>query len=97
MTFLDILRIASIVAWGSAFLACLPSIARVATGKPTASHSDVLWTLIGAFAIMVLGFNGRALIAASSVIGYAGLYVFSVILAVATIVIALRHREPNDG
>jgi len=80
---IDVLRIASMIAWASVLIMLRKSVWRVLAGRP--AFYDVLWSLLAGVALMVLSFSMRWYIAAESVSAYAGLYVYSILLAFLTV------------
>ena len=92
---IDVLRVSSIIAWASVLIMLRKSFWRVLAGRP--AFYDVLWSLLAGVALMVLSFSMRWYIAAESLPAYAGLYIYSIMLAFLT-VRAVRssaaiHRE----
>ena len=72
---LGLARIISVLVWLTVAGSRLPNIIRILSGK--ARHYDALWSIIGAFGFVSIGFNLRWLLANDSQTLWLGLYIFS--------------------
>ena len=94
MTLVDFLRAAALCGWLFVLALHAGSIWRVMTNR--ARYYDALWALVSAFGAHVVCFNLRWIVAADSVPTFAGLYVFSILLALATIGVSRRYQATRD-
>jgi hypothetical protein len=95
VTALDYLRALSCVTWTVVFGMRSGSIWRVIRGRATTQ--DPLWGLFAGFALMVIGFNLRALVASDALGALSGLHLYSVLLGVATIVVTWTYKGAHRG
>ena len=85
MALLDIVRRASMIGWAIALAAVVRPFWRVITGKPR--FYDMLWSMWGSVAFLILMYGIRALYAPNSVDIYIGLHVLSAVVAIGSIVV----------
>ena len=91
MTMIDWLRLVGVSAWICVLLAFAGSIRRVLAGRSAAL--DPIWSLLGAYGLLSIGYNARWYVAVGSGYFYSALHVFSILLAVASLVFAHSQRR----
>lgn len=90
---LDIIRRLSMITWAAVIYPVHKPLWRLAHGQPL--FYDVLWSLFGGYALMVLLFAARAAFSPSSEIVYVGLYIFAIGLGVATIFVIRSYMRSH--
>lgn len=93
MTVIDYLRLAVVLVWAMVLIIFSFSVWRVLTGR---SHGlDPVWSLLGAYGLMSIGYNARWYLPVNTIYFYSALHVFSIVLAVASLVFAHSFKRAH--
>ncbi len=92
---LVLLRCIALTSWAFFVLLRAPAFWRVLTGR--ARYYDVLWALLGAFALIPVGFNVRAPGGVDTPAVAIGLHLFSTLVALIAIRTVRAYQDDRRG